>query len=279
MRGLLHGWSLLFLVVASTNVYGLTFERYHTQQEINAYLRQIAADHPAVVQFRELGLSANGREISYVTISKGAPESLPAIYLNGTHHGNEKSSTEAVLGVLKILVDNQHTIDVSQLLESYTIYIQPLVNPDGHAVGSRYDARGRDPNRDYAHPDRPERQAFKIPSIQYVRALADRVKFRAAVAYHSGMEGVLWPWCHTKERNDDHDLFYTLSKKTALAMGMRTWAQSYRDYPTRGEFIDYVYWAHGTLGLTFEVSNVTTPKASELAKVVERSIAGTMAFL
>src|SRR5690606_2730690 len=182
-------------------------------------------------------------------------------------------------GMLQFLVDNQNTIDVTALLESYAIYIQPLVNPDGHAAGSRYDSRGRDPNRDYAYPQRPVTQSFKIPAVQLVRSLADRVRFRAAVAYHRGMEGVLWPWCYTGKRADDHELFLTLSKNAALAMGMRLWSQSYRDYPTRGEFIDYVYWAHGTIGLTFEVSNAPTPSTSQLAQVVERSIAGTMSFL
>jgi len=105
------------------------------------------------------------------------------------------------------------------------------------------------------------------------------VKFRAAAAYHSGMEAVLWPWAHTSARTNDQDTFYTLSKATAQAMGMTQYLQSYYDYPTRGEFIDYVYMAHGTLALTFEVSAQGNPPASQLAGVVRRSVNGAMTFM
>lgn len=275
----LQGWSVLFCFLVSAQAWAIDFDRYHTQEEINQYLRDLATQYPQMVTHHTLGSSAGGREISYVIFTLGNVSEVPAIYMNGTHHGNEKSSTEAILGLAEFFTENATTVDVRDLLTNYAIYLQPLVNPDGHARHSRYDLEGRDPNRDYSFPERPDNQSFLIPAIQLVKQLADSVKFRAAVAYHSGMEGVLWPWCYTSNRSPDHDIFFTLSKNAALAMGMRLWAQSYHDYPTNGEFIDYVYWAHGTIGLTFEVSSISTPPERSLAQVVERSIAGSMSFL
>jgi predicted deacylase len=272
-------WGLALWLASSASGLALDFSRYHGLEEINSYLQEVAASHPDVAHLHVLGYSQRGREIDYLVLAKGDADALPAIYLNGTHHGDEKSSSETVLGLIDFLVRNRQTADVNELLESYAIYLQPVVNPDGFALNSRYDALGRDPNRDYAFPDRADDDSFKIPSVRLVKELTDKVHFRAAVAFHSGMEGVLWAWAYSGRRAADNDTFYTLAKLTAGAMGMPRYMQSYGDYPSRGEFIDYVYMTHGTLAVTVEVSNETTPPAPKLAAVVRRAVAGGMTFL
>lgn len=275
--------SVLLFVLAwlgtSAEAWALSFERYHSQDEINAYMRDLARTYPTLVRQHQLGYSERGREINYVVLSKHDPAGLPAIYLNGTHHGNEKASTEAVLALIDFLVAKRNDPDVGSILGTYALYVQPLVNPDGHAENTRGDAYGRDPNRDYADFEHPTEESFRSQPIRLVKELVDKVRFRAAAAFHAGMEGVLWPWGYTANRSNDYDLFYTLSKITAQAMRMTKYTQSFLDYPTKGEFIDYVYNTHGTLALTVEVSGEGTPPASMLDQVVKRSIAGSMAFL
>lgn len=270
---------LLLWIMFSTVGWALDFRHYHSQDEINKYMARLQAEHPGLVRFKLLGYSQHGREVNYLVISKNDPETVPAIYLNGTHHGDEKSSTETVLGLADFLVNNQRLRDVSEFLENYAVYLQPLVNPDGHAANSRYDDMGRDPNRDYAYPERSEEDSFKSPTSRLVKELTDKVRFRAALAFHSGMEGVLWAWAYTPHQAPDHDAYLTLAKVTALAMGMPRFMQSHGDYPSRGEFIDYVYMAHGTLAMTVEVSNDPTPPIRILGAVVRRAIAGAMAFM
>jgi predicted deacylase len=270
---------LLIWIGGASDVFAIDFARYHAQDEINSYMRDLAAANPGLVRFRALGYSEQGREIDYVVISKGDPETLPALYLNGTHHGNEKSSTESVLGLIDYLVTHRGDPHVGPLLDAYAIYLQPLVNPDGHAANTRGDARGRDPNRDYSYPERSDDESFKTPPVRLVKELTDKVKFHAAIAYHSGMEAVLWPLCYTPAHAAEYDTFYTLSKLTAEAMGIGQYMQSFRDYPSRGEFIDYAYLVHGTIALTLEVSAQGNPPAPELAAVVRRAIAGGMTFM
>ena len=154
-----------------------------------------------------------------------------------------------------------------------------MINPDGHALNSRNDARGRDPNRDYAFPERSDEESFKIAAVKLVKDLSDKVHFHAAAAFHSGMEGVLWPWCFSSQKNAEQDTFYTLSKIAAEAMGMTRYAQSFRDYPTKGEFIDYLYMTHGTLAVTIEVSNDGNPPAARLTHYVQRAVIGGLAFV
>lgn len=259
--------------------FALDFSHYHSQEEINGFLRQTAREHPELVRFRTLGYSDQGREINYVIMGKGDVDALPSVYLNGTHHGNEKSSTETVLGIVDYVLNHRNDPEIARILETYALYVQPLVNPDGHALNTRGDSRGRDPNRDYAFPERGDEDSFKISSVKLVKELSDKVRFRAAAAFHSGMEGVLWPWCFGPMKNADQDTFYTLSKIAAEAMGMTRFAQSYKDYPTKGEFIDYAYMTHGTLAVTVEVSNDGNPSTSRLAKYVQRGVIGGLSFV
>lgn len=272
-------WAVLCWLVSATDLWAIDFTRYHTQEEINGYLKEVATTHPELAHMHFLGYSQRGRDINYLVLTKGDPDALPAIYLNGTHHGNEKSSTETVLAVLDYMVTHRTNPEVAEILDSYAVYFQPLVNPDGHAANTREDFQGKDPNRDYSFPERSDEDSFKTPQIKLVKELADRVRFRAAAAFHSGMEGVLWPWCFTAQRPADNDAFYTISKATAQAMGMTRFVQSFSDYATRGEFIDYVYMAHGTVAVTVEVSNDATPPASRLKAVVDRAVAGSMTFM
>lgn len=264
------GWSV---------AHALEFSKYHSQQEISAWLRELAAENPELASFTVLGKSTRDREIAYVRITSSRDANPPAIYINGTHHGNEKSSTESVLALTDYLVENAASAEVAPILERFEIYLQPLVNPDGHAANTRGDAYGRDPNRDYAGPEKPDSESFRIPEIQLVRKLVDTKRFRAAIAWHSGMEGVLWPWCHTPTAPLHARVFAAISKLSAEAMGMKLARQSWYDYPTSGEFTDYAYQRHGTLAVTFEASTEGTPPEERLDEITRRAVRGGVTFL
>jgi predicted deacylase len=269
--------TVLALTISSAMAGDLTFDRYHTQDEINQYMIQEATSHPDLVQRKQLGTSAQGREISYVILAKGTPSQ--SIYINGTHHGDEWSATESVIGLIDYLIAQKDTPEVSQILSNYAIYIQPLVNPDGHQAHTREDSFGNDPNRDYSYPQRTDANSFKTKEIQLVKSLVDQVHFRAAAAYHSGIEEVLWSWCYTSKSTPDNSLLINLGKTVAEAMGFDRYLQSYNDYATTGEFIDYAYMKDQTMALTFEVSTDKTPDVSELQSDVDRSIKGAMAMM
>lgn len=270
----------LTFVLASVTAQGIDFKKYHSQDEINGYLRSVAQENPSLVTFESLGKSDKGKEINFITLTHTNPSTAPAIHLNGTHHGNEKSSTETTLGIIDYLLAHQSEPEVKKLLDRYVVIVQPLVNPDGHAANTREDTNGRDPNRDYVYPGiSSEGQAFKSVIIRHVRTLLERFKVHAAIAYHSGMEGVLWPWCAKSAPTEIKDKFQTLSKTAAQAMGMSYAVQSYFDYPSYGEYTDYAFLKYGTLGVTFEVSSAGNPSVSQLDSVVKRAVKGTFAYL
>lgn len=271
-------FSVLLSLSTSSKAVALNFKNYHSQASIHTYLASLPTLYPELAHFYVLGSSLKKKEIAYVTLSEGSAGSLPAIYFNGTHHGDEWSSTESILGLIEYLVTHQSDPAVHTLLTSYVFYLQPLVNPDGHEAKTRADSEGVDLNRDYAYPGSKSGDSFKRKETQLTKNLIDQIKPRAAAAYHSGIEEVLWPWCYTAEPVSNEKLFYAITEKTAKSMKMDRYLQSYDDYATEGEFIDYAYMAYSTLALTFEVSEIKTPPAKDLEAVVARSVLGALTF-
>ncbi|MFW7381902.1 MAG: M14 family metallopeptidase [Oligoflexus sp.] len=276
---LLHAQFIMLLFFLELPAFALNFQQYHDQAFIAEFLRRAATENSALVRFEKLGESQEGREIALVRLSKGPAEDKPAIYINATHHGNEKASTEAALGFIDYLIRHQDQPVISQFLSRYAIFVQPLVNPDGHARNSRFDSQGRDPNRDYAHPKRSAEQSFRLVETRLVRNLLKRQRFVAAAALHSGIEAVLWPWCHSQLPTNDHKAFVNLGRIIADAMSISNYSQSHDDYRTEGEFIDYAYMQYGTYAVTVEVSQALKPHPKHLSQVVQRSIKGTLAFI
>lgn len=270
---------ILVVLWLTPSAWALDFNRYHDQDEIAAFLRTEALNNPELVRFEILGKSAQGREVAIVAISKNLSLDAPAIYFNGTHHGNERASTEAVLAFIDFLVREQNSPSIDHLLRRYRILLQPMVNPDGHALNLRTDSRGIDPNRDYATPNKPEKDAFQLVETRLVRDLMSKEKVVASAALHSGLEAVLWPWCHTPTLSQHDSVFRTLAARVAKTMQMSRISQSFYDYQTDGEYIDFAYMRHGTYALTFEVAQEATPPPNRLDAVVRRAVRGSFSFL
>ena len=258
----------------------IDFLAYHDQLQIEAYLQSVAAAVPAIAQYKVLGQSVQGRKIPYLVINATCQTSPPAVFSNGTHHGDEPSSTESVLAIPDYLLRGSTTdASVRSLVEAYAFYVLPLVNPDGFALKTRENANRADINRDYSYPERSDADSFKTVEAQLMKSLQESVGFHAAIAYHSGAEEAIWPWCYTADATADDAFFNAAGKKAALAMNFTVFQQSYDDYPTQGEYIDFAYWRSHSLAATFEVSNDKTPSVAALASVVDGACKGTVAWI
>ena len=125
---------------------------YRTYDEVQAELKQLVAQHPGLVRKVVFGTSHQGREISGVEIAHNVDnaDGRPVFFTMGVHHAREWPAAEAAMEFAQLLVQEQATPRVANLLASERIVILPLVNPDGF-VSSRNafdlgDALGQEPN-------------------------------------------------------------------------------------------------------------------------------------
>jgi hypothetical protein len=74
-------------------------------------------------------------------------------------HGNESTTTKALFDLLNTLLNKDE--DLNQILSSCTLYIIPILNPDGAEAYTRINANKVDLNRDAQNLSQPESKVLK----------------------------------------------------------------------------------------------------------------------
>jgi hypothetical protein len=101
----------------------------------------------------EAGLSTNGRSINLITWGKGPKRVL----LWSQMHGDEATATMSLVDLLNLLSRPGQFQQIRNLLsEQCTLYILPMLNPDGAEVFQRRNAMDIDINRDFHRQESPE---------------------------------------------------------------------------------------------------------------------------
>ncbi|MEM8848190.1 MAG: M14 metallopeptidase family protein, partial [Bacteroidota bacterium] len=90
----------------------------------------------------EIGTSEHGRTIHSVTLGKGNKK----ILMWSQMHGNESTTTKAVLDLVNFLNSNNATS--KSILENCQLTILPMLNPDGAEAYTRVNGNAVDLNRD-----------------------------------------------------------------------------------------------------------------------------------
>lgn len=205
-------------IVRTKGVYGYETMLAHLQSLADQY-EQLTVDI--------IGQSVERRAIYLVKLGHGPQK----ILLDGAHHGNEWISSFLLMSMIEHYAFHYHTgqpfyeYDLRELLAAYTLYVVPMVNPDGvEIVGSsgrsslnyqellainngstnfsgwKANARGVDLNRQYPTnwrlasnygPPQPSRANYAgtgpltEPEAITVDRLHRQEKFTAHLTYHS----------------------------------------------------------------------------------------------
>jgi hypothetical protein len=103
---------------------------YRPPAEVASVLKALAAKYPAIARLETVGKSAGGREIPILRLAgAGKAEGRPAVLITANLEGGHVIGTEAALRLAeKILAGYAQE---KKLLDARTIYIAPLLNPDG----------------------------------------------------------------------------------------------------------------------------------------------------
>ena len=114
-----------------------SFNQLHDFQELESLMEGYASAYPEWVDLESIGKSLQGRDIWLLTVTNpatGAPESKPAMYVDGNIHANEVQGAEATIYALDFLLKNYGRLErPTELLDRVTFYLIPSVNPDGRA--------------------------------------------------------------------------------------------------------------------------------------------------
>lgn len=125
---------LNFAAIKEQSVQG----RYVTNDHIRPYMETIRN----VFKVETIGYSELKKPIELITIGTGKKK----ILMWSQMHGNESTTTKALLDFMNWL--QQSSTEANTILEKTTLYIIPILNPDGAKFYTRLNANKVDLNRD-----------------------------------------------------------------------------------------------------------------------------------
>src|SRR5436190_20113149 len=112
--------------------------------EVERRLNAAAAADPDRFFLERVGESLENRSINMLTVGTGPFR----VMLWSQMHGDEPTATAALFDVFEYLQRHRADPSVQRLLSALTLYIVPMLNPDGAERFQRRNAQNLDLNRD-----------------------------------------------------------------------------------------------------------------------------------
>lgn len=131
--------------------------RYITNNNIEPLLKDLEKKS----DINTIGKSVLGYPIYSIKIGGGNKN----ILMWSQMHGNESTTTKALFDVLNTLLSKDSNLDY--ILQACTIYIIPILNPDGAFAYTRVNANQIDLNRDAQNLTQPESKVLRTAFNQF----------------------------------------------------------------------------------------------------------------
>lgn len=290
---------------------------YPDLEKMYAQMDSLAQQYPDLLQKVQIGISSTkAQPIFAMKLSDQVEktEDEPAILLSGLHHAREPVGALFCLHFIQEMSSNYQKVDaVHKLVDNFTIWIVPVVNPDGYEYMfehgrtfpwwrknmRNYYARqikkglGVDLSRNYNYNwihgggDTPESWYYRGDSpaseaeVQAMQQLALRENVIAGATFHSYGELVLFPWGNYYS-SPDQELMFTLATGIAQFMQKEHYFDTYDIGMLDGLAGQSSNWMHGRLraaDFTIELGTEYFPDQETVNKVLHQTMKSIMFFL
>ncbi len=241
--------------------------KYPTYTGYQNILTQLQTTYPQFIKVQELGTSNNNRKLLVANVSKnaGTRECEPKFLWNAGIHGDELLPIMLTLRLMEWLCVNYgKDARATRILDSIDLWMSPMLNPDGTYKGGdntvtgaiRYNAKNVDMNRNYSRlpglgtNPTPEKETKIYMDYEKLHV------FVMGLGWHSGTEGISYPWSCVSRSHIDDPWFMYISRKfadTVQSKGPNGFfddinngaGQGYQHlYPATGTEKDYLVYFH-----------------------------------
>ena len=239
--------------------------------------QELASQYPDIAIYSEHASSTGlNLEIFSVDVALNITElsedelkSLPTMYVDGSHHGNEGMSAEAAFLFLQDILERSNANP--SYLEGKRLVVTPVMNADGYFQDCRNNWDGVDLNRNYPYMwgmygtsdtrgTCPASGTYRGPSegsetetqanMELMRGMNLYVYFSG----HTGSNDIVLPWKITGEFAvpiADWELYENFLNESTNVSGL-----TYRDPSGAGESIAWGYGARTAISVIVEVDTM-----------------------
>jgi carboxypeptidase D len=277
--------------------------RYLTNEEVLLHLRDYTNRCGNISRVVRLGTSVQGVPIEALeisdTVQEGLADGKPHVKIVGTIHGDETSGLSTSLGMAEWLCANYQTDALARdIVSSAHVWVLPVMNPDGYAMRKRYNANGKDLNRDF--PDQfkggmCDCTEGRQPETKAIMEWTADYPFVSSLVFHEGALVVNYPMDGTPSAQvyynaaEDDETFVYLARTYAdnhpvlRTMRQRSFSNGITNgaswYVIYGGMQDWNYLQEHVMELTIEANQDKSPPASELRKVFDENRQSILEFI
>ncbi|HBC45907.1 MAG TPA: hypothetical protein DCZ43_02565 [candidate division Zixibacteria bacterium] len=264
------------------------WDAYPTYQAYLDMMNAFATSHPNLCTIVNIGSTVQGRQLLFAKLSANVnvEENEPEVMYSSSMHGNETAGYVLMLRLIDYLLTNYGTDpQVTRLLDSTEVWINPLANPDGTYHGGnnsvsgawRYNANGVDLNRNFPDPaagNHPDGNSWQLETQAMMNLFAAH-KFAISANFHGGVEVVNYPWDTWSRLHADNTWYINISRAYADSVhahapsGYMTYLNNgitngYAWYRVTGGRQDFMTYFKGGREVTIELSDDYILPAAQL---------------
>jgi len=225
---------------------------YKTPEQVKSALLESEKSYPDLVRLESIGKSVEGRDIWAVALTNQNSKlgnRKETILVDSMHHAREVMTVEVALDIIDYLTKNyEKDSKVRSWMDSYEIWVVPMVNPDGNEKVWKQNnmwrkntqgGYGVDINRNYPYEwgncngssgskssdTYRGASAGSEPETQALMGLVRRIQPKFNLSYHSYSELVIYPYgCRPQTVSEEDEKIYletgrTLAKKLVRDSG------------------------------------------------------------
>jgi Zinc carboxypeptidase/Secretion system C-terminal sorting domain/Ig-like domain CHU_C associated/Carboxypeptidase regulatory-like domain len=234
-----------------------SWDAYPTYSEYTAKMQYYATTYPTLCSLQSIGTTQNGRDLWVLKISDNisTKEAEPEFFYSSTMHGDELAGFPLMIRLIDYLLTNYGTdSEVTNLVNTTEIYINPNANPDGsyRSAGNntitnptRANASGQDLNRNYpdnqnvgrinGNSGNTSRLHYSSTGGVYEPETMAFMNFEASrdivlgANFHGGTEVVNYPYDNTFTKHADHNFYENISREYVSNIRSTTAPSNYFD--------------------------------------------------
>jgi len=262
---------------------------YPTYQQYISFMKDIARDYPGIARLDTIGVSVDGRQILYMKITDKPDEREPepAFVYSSTMHGDEVTGYVLLMRLIDHLCQNYgKDSQVTRLVDSLEIWINPLANPDGTywegddnlSMAKRFNSNNADLNRNFPgikgseHPDNMDYQLENLAQMDFLR----NIYMVLGANIHGGEEVINYPFDSWKFLHADDKWYRGVSREYADQAQERSFPLLYMTgldngitngwewYSLEGGRQDWINYFMHSREVTIEISRLKDPPQEDL---------------
>lgn len=269
------------------------WDYYPSYNQYVSLMQGFQKSYPKLCKIVSIGKSVDDRDLLFAHIGRlnDTLHSAPEFMYTSTMHGDETTGYILMLHLIDYLLSNYGVKpEVTALIDSVDIWINPLANPDGTYAGgnasvygaTRFNANYVDLNRNYPDPEdgqHPDGNVWQ-PETKAFMNFAGTHHFVLSCNMHTGSEVANYPWDTWSVRSADDTWWQDVCRQyadtvhayapagylTALNNGI---TNGYDWYSISGGRQDYMNYFQHDREFTLELSDTKMPDPATMPQFWE----------